>query len=122
MICRNTILKTSNIGQRSTSSLIVPCKLIIITQRASLSFIPSRSDKFHVCVNDTINDDVPRFPITTPGLHFHNTTDTLRYLTTGSEVGLSQAVQKTRWADQSADKTTGESYHPPSALIHRITI
>jgi hypothetical protein len=68
------------------------------------------------------NDDVTRFPITTIRLHFHNTTDMLKYLTKCPEVGLPQAVQKIRFAAQTSDKKTAENYYPPSALRHRITV
>jgi len=47
-----------------------------------------------VFVNDTNIDDISRFPITTLGSHFHKRIETLRYLTAGPEVGLSQGVQK----------------------------
>ena len=67
---------------------------------------------------DTNNDDVTRFPITTLCLHFHNTIDTLRYLTEGPEVGLSHGVQKVRYAALISDKKIGEIYHPPLALSH----
>jgi len=73
-------------------------------------------------MNDTNNDDITRFPITTLGLGFHNKIDTLKYLTAGPEVTLSQAVQKVGCAVQSSDKNTGKSYHPPSALIPRVTV
>jgi hypothetical protein len=73
-------------------------------------------------VNDTNNDYISRFTITSFSLHFHSTRNTLRYLTAGPEVGLLQAVQKVRCAAQSSDKKIGESYHPPSALSHRVTI
>jgi hypothetical protein len=69
-------------------------------------------------VNDKNNEDIPRFPISTPGLYFHSTIDMLKYLTEGSEVGLSQAMQKLICAAQSCDKKTGESYNSPSALSH----
>jgi len=44
-------------------------------------------------VNDIDNDDVTRFPITIMRLNYHNALEVYKYLTTGPEVGLSQAVQ-----------------------------
>ena len=38
------------------------------------------------------------------------------------EVGLSKGVQKVRFAAQSFDKQSEESYHPPSALGHKLTV
>jgi len=46
----------------------------------------------------------------------------LRYLTTGSEVGLSQGVQKVRRSAQISDRKTGGMYHPTSVHSHRITV
>ena len=54
--------------------------------------------------------------------YFHNTIDTLRYLTSCPEVGMSQGVQKVRYAVQSSDKEIGEIFNPPSALSHRVTV
>jgi len=76
----------------------------------------------NVFMNDTDNDDICRFPITNLGLHFHNTIDTLKYFTKGSEFGLSRGAKKVRSAGQSSDKKPGECYHSPSALIHRGTV
>ena len=45
-------------------------------------------------MNNTNSDNTPRFSITTQGLYFHNTIDTLRYIITGPDVGLTLAVQK----------------------------
>ena len=45
-------------------------------------------------MNDIDNDDVTRFPITTMRLNYHIAIDVYKYLTTGPEVGLSQAVHK----------------------------
>jgi hypothetical protein len=59
-------------------------------------------------MNDT-NNDVSRFPIITLGLYFHNKLDTIRNLTGGVEVELSQAVQKVSCAAQTSDKKTAES-------------
>jgi len=73
-------------------------------------------------VNDTNKHEVSTFPITRLDLQFHKTTDTLRYLTTGPEVGMSQTVQRVRGAAQNSDKKTGESYHPTLALSHRVTV
>jgi len=75
-----------------------------------------------MCLNDTNNDDVSKFPITRLGLYFHNTIDTIRCLTAGPEFGLSQAVQKVRCAAQTSDKETAESYTPSSAVSHRVTV
>ena len=55
-------------------------------------------------------------------LFFNNMIDTLRYFTTGPEVGLSQAVQKVSCAAQRSDKNTGRSYNPPSVLDHRVNV
>ena len=88
------------------------CKLITFSQRA-IVFILSLCDGIHVFENDTNNEDVTRFPITTLGLSFHNTIDTLR---------LSQALQKVRCAAQSLYNKTGENYHPPEAHIHSILV
>jgi len=96
--------------------------LIAITQRASTAALLSLSDEFHVCVNDTNNDDVTGFPITNLGPHFHYTIDTLKYLTTGPEVGLSHGVQRYFCEAQKCDKKPEESYPPPSAPSHRLTI
>jgi hypothetical protein len=68
------------------------------------------------------NDDVTRFPVTTIRLYFHNTTDMLKYLTKGPEVGLPQAVQKISFAAQTCDKKTAENYSPPAARRHIITV
>ena len=95
--------------------------LISITQRASTPAILSSSDEIHVCVNDT-NNDVTRFPITNLGPHFHYTIDTLKYLTTGPEVGLLHGVQRYFCEAQRRDKKPEESYTPPSALGHRVTV
>ena len=48
--------------------------------------------------------------------------DTLKYFTKGSEFGLSHGVKKVRSAARNSDNKPGESYHPPSALIHRGTV
>jgi hypothetical protein len=76
----------------------------------------------NVFVNDTDNDDVCRFPITSLGLHFHNMVDTLKYFTKGPEFRLSRGVKKVRGAAQSSDKKSEESYHPLSSIIHRGTV
>ena len=73
-------------------------------------------------MNDTNNDDISRFPLSRLGLYFHNTINTLRYLTLGPEIGASHGVQKVGCAGQSSDKKTGESYNPPSALNLRVTV
>jgi len=39
-------------------------------------------------MDDANNDDITRFPFTTLGLCFHNPIVSLRYLTTGPEVGF----------------------------------
>lgn len=70
----------------------------------------------------TNNDNIFRFPTAKLSLYFNNTIDTLIYLTTSLEVGLSHGVRKVRRAAQSSDKKTGESYIPPSSLSHRITV
>ena len=73
-------------------------------------------------MNDTNNDDIAIFPITTLGLRFHNTVDRLRFLTTGPEFGLSQGVQKVRSIAQISGKKAGGMYHPPSVHSHRIRV
>jgi hypothetical protein len=77
--------------------------LITITQTASLLLILSLRDEIHVCVNDTNNDDISCYQITRLGLYFHNTVETLRYLTMGPEGGLSQGAQKLGCAAQCAE-------------------
>ena len=70
-------------------------------------------------VNDTDNDEICRFPITSLGLYFHNTIDTLKYFTKDPEFGFSHGVRNVRGAPRSSDKKPGKSYHPPSVIIHR---
>jgi len=55
----------------------------------------------------TNNHDISIFPIAKLGLYFHNKTDTLKYLTTGPEIGLSHGVHRARFAAQSSDKKPG---------------
>jgi len=67
--------------------------LIAIIKRASTPAILFSSDEIHVYVND-INNDVTRFPITNLGPHFHYMIDTLKYVTTGPEVGMWHGVPR----------------------------
>ena len=50
-----------------------------------------------VFVNDTDNDEICRFPITSLGLHFHNTVDTLKYFTKGSRIRIVARSEKGAW-------------------------
>ena len=72
--------------------------LITLTQRTRLALILSPSNEIHVSVNDTINDDILRFPFCKVGLSFHKTIDILTYITEGPEVVLPQAGRKVRCA------------------------
>jgi hypothetical protein len=60
-----------------------------------------------LCENDTNNDDVTTVPIITLVLSFQNTIDKLKDVTTGAEIGFSQAVQQVCCAEQGFDKKTG---------------
>jgi len=75
-----------------------------------------------VYVNDTNNDEIPSFPITSPCLYFHKTIDRWDIFYCWSRSRIFSRGAKVRFAAKSVNKQTGGSYHPPSALSRRETL